>query len=329
VVIRGGGQRNDALRDNILKNANVTSVSLPLSVPGDFTGDQSYYLPGKDPTSSVRASFFGVDYDYIKTFGMEILWGRDFSRDYSTDVNDAVIINETFARQLGLDSDVIGKQIIDVSNREFRPTVIGVIKDFHHKNLKLNINPIILSIQQQQQFAFVVARITPHNVSSTLKHIETIWKEQFPDRDFNHYFVDDNFRQRYPEEDKLQNIYFIFGFLAIFVACLGLYGLASFATEQRAKEIGIRKVLGATSPNITFNLSKDFLKLVLLANIIAWPLGFFVMNHWLDNFAYRIGIEWWVFVVSGLLAQFIAIITVSHQALKSALSNPADTLKYE
>jgi putative ABC transport system permease protein len=328
VVIRGGGQTNDALRDNILKDSHVISVSLPLSVPGEFAGDQSYYLPGKDPASSVRASFFGVDYDFIKTFGMEVLWGRDFSRDYSTDVNNAVILNETFARQLGLDSDIIGKQIIDVSNPEFRPTVIGVIKDFHHKDLKLNINPVILSVLPQQ-FAFVVARITPYNVSSTLKHIETTWKEQFPDREFNHYFVDDNFRQRYPEEDKLQNIYLIFGILAIFVACLGLYGLASFATEQRAKEIGIRKVLGATLPNITFNLSKDFLKLVLLANIIAWPLGFFVMKHWLDNFAYRIGIEWWVFVVSGLLAQFIAIMTVSHQALKSALSNPADTLKYE
>jgi putative ABC transport system permease protein len=328
VVIRGGGQTNDALRDNILKDSHVISVSLPLSVPGEFAGDQSYYLPGKDPASSVRASFFGVDYDFIKTFGMEVLWGRDFSRDYSTDVNDAVIINETFARQLGLGSEIVGKQIIDVSNPEFRPTVIGIIKDFHHENLRLNINPVILSIRPQQ-FMFVVARITPHSVSSTLKYIETTWKEQFPDREFNHYFVDDNFRQRYPEEDKLQNIYLIFGFLAIFVACLGLYGLASFATEQRAKEIGIRKVLGATLPNITFNLSKDFLKLVLLANIIAWPLGFFVMNHWLDNFAYRIGIEWWVFVVSGLLAQFIAIMTVSHQTLKSALSNPADTLKYE
>jgi putative ABC transport system permease protein len=285
-------------------------------------------LPGKDPTSSVRASFFAVDYDFIKTFDMEIVSGRDFSREYTSDENDAVIINETFARQLGLDSEIVGKQIIDVSDSEFRPTVIGVVKDFHHKSLKLHINPLILDVRPQQ-FAFAVARITPHDVSSTLKHLETAWKEEFPDREFNHYFVDDSYRQRYPEEDKLQNIYLIFGFLAIFVACLGLYGLASFATDQRAKEIGIRKVLGATLPNITFFLSKDFLKLVLLANIIAWPLGFFVMNHWLDNFAYRIGIEWWVFVVSGLLAQFIAVITVSHQALKSALSNPADTLKYE
>jgi putative ABC transport system permease protein len=127
----------------------------------------------------------------------------------------------------------------------------------------------------------------------------------------------------------MQDIYLIFGFFAIFVACLGLYGLASFATEQRSKEIGIRKVLGATVPNITFYMSKDFLKLVLLANIIAWPLGFYVMNNWLDNFSYRIGIEWWMFVASGLLAQFIAILTVSQQALKSALSNPVDTLKYE
>lgn len=328
VVIRGGGRTNDALRDNISKIPNVTSVSLPASVPGEFAGDQSYYLPGKDPNSSVRASIFGVDYDFIKTFGMEILLGRDFSREFSTDATDAVILNETFARQLGLGPDVIGQQIIDVSNPKFRPTVIGVIKDFHHQSMKLRINPMMLQMQPQG-FGFVVARITPYNVPETLEQIKKVWKEQFPDREFNHYFVDDNYRQRYPEEDKMQDIYLIFGFLAIFVACLGLYGLASFATEQRAKEIGIRKVLGATVPNITFNLSKDFLKLVLLANIIAWPLGFFVMNNWLDNFAYRIGIEWWVFVASGLLTQVIAILTVSQQALKSALSNPADTLKYE
>jgi putative ABC transport system permease protein len=328
VVIRGGGRTNDALRDNISKIPNVTSVSLPASIPGEFAGDQSYYLPGKDPNSSVRASVFGVDYDFIKTFGMELLWGRDFSREFSTDATDAVILNETFARQLGLGPDVVGNQIIDVSNPKFQPTVIGVINDFHHQSMKLRINPMMLQMQPQG-FAWVVARITPHNISATLEQIKTVWKEQFPDREFNHYFVDDNYRQRYPEEDKMQDVYLIFGFLAIFVACLGLYGLASFATEQRAKEIGIRKVLGATVPNISFTLSKDFLMLVLIANIIAWPLGFYVMDNWLDSFAYRIGIEWWMFVVSGLLAQVIAIMTVSQQALKSALSNPADTLKYE
>ena len=328
VIIRGGGRQGDALRDNISKIPNVTSVSLPISVPGEFAGDESYYLPGKDPNSSVRASVFLVDFDFIQTFGMEILWGRDFSREYSTDVMDAVIINETFARQLGLGPDVIGKQIIEVADSKIRPIVIGVVKDFHHQSLKLQINPMMLDIQPEG-FAFVAARITPHNVSATLESLETVWKKQFPEREFNHYFLDDNYRQRYPEEDKMQDIYLIFGFLAIFVACLGLYGLASFATEQRAKEIGIRKVLGATVPNITFNLSKDFLKLVLLANIIAWPLGFYMMNNWLDHFAYRIGIEWWVFLASGLIAQFIAILTVSQQALKSALSNPADILKYE
>jgi putative ABC transport system permease protein len=328
VIIRGGGRQPDALRDSISKIPNVTSVSLPISVPGEFAGDESYYLPGKDPNSSVRASVFLVDFDFIETFGMEILWGRDFSREYSTDVADAVIINETFARQLGLGPDVIGQQIIEVADSKIRPIVVGVIKDFHHQSLKLRINPMLLDIPPQG-FGFVAARITPHNVSATLEGIETIWKKQFPNREFNHYFVDDNYRQRYPEEDKMQTIYLIFGFLAIFVACLGLYGLASFATEQRAKEIGIRKVLGATVPNITFNLSKDFLRLVLLANIIAWPLGFYVMNNWLDHFAYRIGIEWWVFLASGLLAQLIALLTVSQQALKSALSNPADTLQYE
>ena len=172
VIVRGGGRTNDALRDNILKDPHVLSASLSQSIPGEFTGDQSYYLSGKDPASSVRASFFGIDYDFVKTFDMKILWGRDFSREYSTDANDAVILNETFARQLGLGMEIIGKQIIDVSNSEFRPIVIGVIKDFQHQSLKLKINPMILSIEPEQ-FAFVAARITPQNVSATLEHIET------------------------------------------------------------------------------------------------------------------------------------------------------------
>ncbi len=328
VVMRGRGQNSEAIRERVLQNPHVLSAAFPGSIPGEFSGDESFYLPGKDPADSVRASFFFVDYDFITTFDMEILEGRDFSKDYSTDIEEAVVINETFARQLGLGHDIVGKKIINVGNRDSQPTVIGIIKDFHHKNLKLNINPMILTLQPRG-FNFMVARITPLEVSATLKHLETIWTDQFPDREFNYYFVDDNFRQQYPEEDKMQTIYLFFGMMAIFVACLGLYGLASFAIEQRTKEIGIRKVLGASVPGIALNLSKDFLKLVLLANILAWPLAFYVMNNWLDNFAYRIGLKLWVFFLAGAIALLIALLTISRQALKSALSNPVISLRYE
>ncbi len=328
VVVRGGGQDREAIRERVLQNPHVVSATFPISIPGEFSGDESFYLPGDDIADSVRASFFFIDHDFVETFNMEIIKGRNFSREYSTDVEDAVVINETFARQLGLGDDIIGKKIINVGNRDSQPTVIGIVKDFHHKNLKLSINPIILGLQPQG-YNFIVARISPLETSSTLKHLEGIWTDEFPNREFNYYFVDDNFRQQYPEEDKMQTIYLFFGMMAIFVACLGLYGLASFAIEQRTKEIGIRKVLGATVPNLALGLSKDFLKLVLLANVVAWPLAFYVMNNWLDNFAYRIGLKWWVFVLAGVTALLIAMLTISRQALKSALSNPVISLRYE
>jgi len=328
VVIRGGGQNSEALREKILQNPHVVSAAFPISIPGEFTGDESFYLPEKDPADSVRASQFVIDHDFIDTFKMELVKGRNFSREYSTDAAEAVLVNETFAQQMGLGDEIIGRQIINVGNRENQPTVVGVLKDFHHNNLKMTINPVVLALQPQG-FAFTVARIAPLEVTSTLKHLETVWTEQFPRREFNYYFIDDNFRQQYPEEDKMQTIYLFFGLMAIFVACLGLYGLASFAIEQRTKEIGIRKILGASVSKIAIILSKDFLKLVLLANILAWPLAFYVMNNWLDNFAYRIRLQWWVFLAAGVIALLIALLTISRQTLKSALSNPVMSLRYE
>jgi putative ABC transport system permease protein len=328
VVIRGGGQNSEVLREKILQNPQVISAAFPITIPGEFTGDESFYLPGKDPTGSVRASQFVIDHDFVDTFNMQLVKGRNFSREYSTDAAEAVLVNKTFAQQIGLGDEIIGRKIINVGNRENQPTVVGVLEDFHHNNLKMTINPVVLALQPRG-FAFIVARITPFEVSSTLRYLETVWTEQFPNREFNYYFVDDNFRQQYPEEDKMQTIYLFFGTMAIFVACLGLYGLASFAIEQRTKEIGIRKVLGASVPTIALNLSKDFLRLVLLANILAWPLAFYVMNNWLDNFAYRIGLKWWVFLVAGVIALFIALLTISRQTFKSALSNPVKSLRYE
>jgi putative ABC transport system permease protein len=328
VVIRGGGQNSEVLREKILQNPQVISAAFPITIPGEFTGDESFYLPGEDPMGSVRASQFVIDHDFVDTFNMQIVKGRNFSREYSTDAAEAVLVNKTFAQQIGLGDEIIGRKIINVGNRENQPTVVGVLEDFHHNNLKMTINPVVLALQPRG-FAFIVARITPFEVSSTLRYLETVWTEQFPNREFNYYFVDDNFRQQYPEEDKMQTIYLFFGTMAIFVACLGLYGLASFAIEQRTKEIGIRKVLGASVPTIALNLSKDFLRLVLLANILAWPLAFYVMNNWLDNFAYRIGLKWWVFLVAGVIALFIALLTISRQTFKSALSNPVISLRYE
>ena len=166
VVMRGGGQDSEAIRERVLQNPHVISATFPISIPGEFSGDESFYLPGDDIADSVRASFLFVDYDFIETFKMEIIKGRNFSREYSTDVEEAVVINETFAHQLGLGDDIIGKKIINVGNRESQPTVIGIVKDFHHKNLKLSINPMILALQPQG-YNFIVARISPLEISAT------------------------------------------------------------------------------------------------------------------------------------------------------------------
>lgn len=328
VIISAGGQRNDALRDRILQNPNVVSVSLPSNIPGGYSGDQSFYVEGTSPDESVRGSGFYVDYDYLKTFGMELLWGRNFSREFPTDVQQAVILNEKAVKDLGLGEDAVGKQLINIARNNRRQTIIGVVKDFHHKSLKLEINPVILALNLQG-FRFISVRISPNNVSGTLSFLEGICKEINPEREFSYYFLDDDFKRKYPEEDKLQEVYLYFGFLAIFIACLGLYGLASFTIEQRTKEIGVRKILGAKVRGITFVLSKEFIKWVLLANIIAWPLAYYVMNDWLDTFAYRITIGFEVFFISGILATLIAVFTVSYQSIRAAHADPVESLRYE
>ncbi len=329
VVITGGIQGDDSLKERILKNPNVRSVSFSNNVPGQYSGDQSFYIQGQSPDESVRASGYSVDYDFIPTFGMNIVWGRNFSREFSTDISQAVLINEKAARDLGMGEEIIGKQVINIARNNRHQTVVGVVRDFHHKSLKLEINPVIFALTRAQIRRFLCVRISPNNVSDTLNYLGSLWKEINPDLNFAYYFVDDDFRAKYPEEDKVRQIYLYFGILAIFIACLGLYGLASFTVEQRTKEIGIRKVLGASVYGIFTKLSKEYILLVLIANVLAWPAAYSIMNNWLDGFAYRINISWWTFVLSGLIALMIALSTVSHQSIKSALANPVIALRYE
>jgi putative ABC transport system permease protein len=190
------------------------------------------------------------------------------------------------------------------------------------------INPTVLKLNPTV-FGFVSVRISPANVSSTLDFLEKTFKELMPQFEYRYFFVDDDFRQKYPNEEKVQSIYTYFGALAVFVACLGLFGLASFIIERRTKEIGIRKALGASVRKVVFLLSGEFLKSVLLANLVAWPLAFYFMNRWLRTFAYRIRIEWWFIVLAGVLSLVVAFLTVSYQSMKSARANPVDSLRYE
>ena len=330
VVVPARGGRNDALKNRILQNPNIKAVSFDNSIPGQFSPDDTFIPEGRNQDDTFRTSSFVVGYDFLKTYEIDLLLGRNFAPEFPMDLREGLILNETAARELGWGKDAVGKEMVDFSPpaENVRYRVIGVIRDFHHNSLKTAINPTVLKLNPEG-FAFVSVRISPANVSSTLVFLEKTFKELLPQFEYRHFFVDDDFRRKYPNEEKVQSVFSYFGVLAIFVACLGLFGLASFIIERRTKEIGIRKTLGAGGRRIVLLLSREFLRAVFLANLVAWPLAFYFMNRWLGTFAYRIGIEWWFFVLGGLLSVAIAFLTVSFQSVKSARTDPIDALRCE
>jgi len=325
-----GASRHSTLKNKFSQNPSIVSASYTIDLPGGDLGADAFLPEGRNSNETIRAVRYWVDHNFIKTYGMEIVLGRDFSESYSTDAEQALIVNEKAVEMLGWGQDVLGKRLINVS-RDNRPGVIvGVVKNFHGEDMKMEIRPAVLALEPRF-FAFISVRIRPENVPNTLAFLETSLKDTYPDQEFtyNYYFIDDDFRSKYPEEEKIREIYIAFGCLAIFVACLGLFGLASFSVQQRTKEIGVRKVLGASIREIVLLLSKEFTKWILAANIIAWPLAYYMMNRWLENFAYRINIKWDIFIFAGVLTAVIAILTVSFHSLRAAKSNPVNALKYE
>ncbi len=329
VVITSPGNNSDVLRQRILQNPGVQSVSFSLNVPGIFIAYQAFN-PSLENTQkeTLRAFQMIADYDFLKTYGLEVKWGRGFSKEYSTDADEAIVINEKTAEILGWGEDAVGKKLYNVAENNRERTVIGVVKNFHLTSLKQEISPLVLELNPTL-YRFVSVRLNPGNVPQTLASLENIFREVQPNREFSYYFIDDAFRQMYPEEDKVGQIYLSFGLLAIFVACLGLFGLSSFSVAQRTKEIGIRKVLGASMREIVIMLSKEFTALILAANIIAWPLAYFVMQGWLRSFAYRIAVTLDIFLLSGILTIVVALLTISQQSIKAAVSSPVDSLRYE
>lgn len=327
-------RRFDALKERIKQNPGIVSVSFTASVPGVDLGYDAYLSEGSPQEDSVRAQNYWVDHDFVKTYGMELVAGRDFNKDLATDAGQAVLLNEKAAKAFGWGTDAVGKRIFNIPRDNRLGVVVGVIKDFHNDNLKLEIPPTVISLETRF-FGFVSVRILPVNVQATLAFLENTLRETSreinPDRPFNFesYFIDDDFRRKYPAEDKVRQIFLIFGMMAVLVACLGLYGLASFTLEQRTKEIGVRKVLGASLPTLVGLVSKEFLILVLVSNVLAWPVAFFGMKQWLNNFAYRITIKPDLFVLSALIAMIVASFTVGFHSLRAARNNPVDSLRYE
>jgi putative ABC transport system permease protein len=281
-----------------------------------------------DAKNALSMQIWRIDYDYMRTLGMQMKQGRNFSKEFGAD-STAMILNEAAAKVLGYD-DPIGKKIYTIGNdNNNRPSydIIGVVKDFNYESLRQNIGPLCFILGRSR--GLLSLKIDAANTDQILEQAKNRWKAMAPSMPFSYDFLDESFDAMYRSEMRIGKIAMTFSLLAIFIACLGLFGLATFMAEQRTREIGIRKVLGASVQGVARLLSKDFLKLVLIAILLAVPVAWWAMNRWLQDFAYRINISWWVFVVAGLITILIALLTVSYQAIKTALANPVKSLRTE
>jgi len=321
--------RYERFRNTVQQHSKIQSVSAAFNVPpGNINNSTRAWIKGTGQNADEWFGLIAVDYDYLSMMGAEFVEGRNFSQDFTTDKSQAVIINKTALRALGLKSSN-RVQLTGINNTGDEPqTIIGVIKDMHYKSMHEPVRPMIFYLKDWCA-ANIIAKINAEDIPSTIKYLRDQWGVVAPDWPFQYYFVDEKFDTFYRAEQRVSLIVLIFTSIAIFIACLGLYGLVSFTAERRTKEIGIRKVLGASVSGIVALLSKEFIKWVLVANFIAWPIAYYAMNKWLQNFAYRINIDWWTFLLAGALALVIALLTVSYQAIRAATANPVEALRYE
>ncbi len=322
--------RNQAktFKQEVQQLPGVVNATLTGFLPTSQNRNTSIFCKdaSKDPKKEIFPQAWRIDEDYIKTLGMKMVKGRPFSAQMPTDSN-ALLINETAAKFLGF-ADPVNKTLYQQNGDTMKPyTIIGVVKDFNFNSLRQNITPVVMLLSTDN--SNMAIRVQTANIHGLLAQIENKWKAIAPHAQFKYSFMDDDFDAIYRTEQRMGKIFFIFTSLAIVIACLGLFGLATYAAEQRSKEISIRKVLGASIANITTMLSVDFIKLIFIAMLIALPAAWYIMHQWLQNFAYRTNIDWWILAVAGILAILIAFITISFQSVKAALTNPVKSLKNE
>ena len=327
----------ETFKEELSKSPNIVSVTSGYGLPGDQYAGDGVKVQTKEGEKDFSANVFLGDHDYVKTLGMKIIAGRDFSKERSTDVREAFIINETAVKEFGFGTPekAIGQPIAwdewepqDTANPIKRGRVIGVVQDFHYKSLHEKVTPSVIQIYPQVLFKLAV-KLKTDDVKNTIAYINNIWSRFSPGYPLDYKFMDETYGKMYESEQKLSSLLWIFAIMAIMVGCMGLFGLAAFSAEQRTKEIGIRKVLGAGVFNIIGLLSKNFVMLVLIASLIAFPIAYWAMSSWLEDFNYRINIEWWVFALALLAAIVIALITVSFQSIKAATTNPVKSLRTE
>lgn len=313
------------LKDKLLQNPVIKGVSLTDGSVGGGINDKStfhFYAGGKE--QSVSTEYFSVDQDFLNVLQIGLKEGENFSGELANDTTDAVLVNEAMLKRLGWKKRTAGLAEIDTR----RIPITGVIRDFHMRSLRSKIEPLILVLHKNRGDKLLI-RMTPQNVPGALAYIRDVYERLNPNQPFEYTFLDQTFAEQYRSDERKGDLFLGFSGMAIFIACLGLFGLATFTAEQRTKEIGVRKVLGASVTSIVTLLSKDFLKPVAVAILLATPVAWYAMNWWLRDFAYKINISWWVFALAGGLAVSIALVTVSVQSIKAALVNPVKSLKTE
>lgn len=306
----------------------VKSTSFSSAVPGGGNSGAYSEIENKNGDMQVaNLDAYFVDYDYLDQFGLKVLAGRGFSRDFVTDSTEAMVVNEKAIQLFGYASpeDAIGAKF-DQWGRQGQ--IVGVVKDFHFRSLQQNVLPLTIRIEPNNT-DLITVKLKPENIQQTVASIKKEWQSALPDSPYNYYFLDEFFDRQYRTEERFGNLFLSFAALAILISCLGLLGLAAYSTLQRRREIGIRKVLGSSISEVVNLLSIDFLKLVGIAFLIATPLAWVFMNSWLEDFAYRIDIRWWMFALAGVCALLIALLTVSFHAVKAAIVNPVKSLRAE
>lgn len=330
VMIPGAYSNWYRLKDELLKNTVVKSVSGSTQRLGNNLHQTGVAFYGDGPTKELATSHILVDYDFLNIFAIKLLAGKNFTREGE---GKEIIINETMAKELLKDTpkasieSLLGKRI--QMDEDSTTTLVGVCKDFNFNSLHHKIETLCLYNKKRGGYSDVCVKIDGARTEEALAYIESVWKKIIPHFPYEYQFLDDHFALMYESDKKVSRVVSILAGLAIFIACLGLLGLASYSTEKRIKEIGIRKVMGASVLNVVSLLSKDFIKLVIIANVIAWPLGWWLISKWLQNFAYKIDMSWWIFVMAGISSLLIALLTVSAQTLRAAKSNPIKNLRTE
>jgi putative ABC transport system permease protein len=323
--------RLQSFEHELMADRDITSITNSDAIPGNQWSESGFWLEGTGAEKMLFLQTMCCDFDFAKTYKLEMVQGRFFSKEHPSDSN-AVVVNEEVMKAFGV-KNIVGRRLVlpgrNVAD-EKRPEVIGVAKDFNYRSLHEPIRPLVIGpLRETRAAPFVTVRLAPGNHLGTVAFIEKVWKKYAGKEEFEFNFLDESLQKLYAADQRTNKIAGTFSVLAIFIACLGLLGLAAFITELRTKEIGVRKVLGASVPELVALLCSEFAKWVLIANLVAWPAAYYMMINWLQKFAYRTDLSIWIFILSGAMALLIALLTVSSHAIKAAMANPVEALRYE